>query len=64
VVFNTDFSLQVARDHQTCLRGERTATASWHPVRAGVRRRRVGAWIVRLGRLVAGAPMRRPALQP
>lgn len=57
MVFNTDFTLQVAREHQA----ELLATETRRPdsVRDHAARRRVGGWIVRLGQAVEGrAPVR------
>jgi hypothetical protein len=52
VVFNTDFTLQAARDHQETLlvsRGPRHEL-----VRPSAGRQRIGAWIVRIGLAVEG----------
>lgn len=62
MVLNADFTLQLARDRQADLRREHLgpADAAVAPVAF---RRRLGAWIVRLGRTVEGAALPRPALQ-
>ncbi len=58
MVFNTDFTLQVARDHQAqLLRSDRSRG---EPIRHPAARERIGAWIVRLGQAVEG----RAAVQP
>lgn len=62
MVFNADFTLQLVRDHQAALRGERVGPAG-QAISQRAARRRVGAWIVRLGRTVEGASLPRRALQ-
>ncbi len=54
MVFNTDFALQVARDHQARLL--RAGRLNPEPARQPALRQRLGAWIVRLGQAVEGAP--------
>ncbi len=58
MVFNTEFTLQVAHDHQaTLLRSEGPRRDS---VRPPAIRQRIGAWIVRLGLAVEGRAAVRP----
>ena len=58
MVFNTDFTLQVARSHQAdLLRGDGLRL---EPVRPHAVRQRIGAWIVRLGHTVEGRAAVRP----
>jgi hypothetical protein len=57
----TDLVLQQALDRQAALRGD--AHAPQRRRRRGLVRRRIGAWIVRVGRHVAGERPASPAWQ-
>lgn len=61
MVFSTDFALQLAHDRQADLRREHLGPAD-PAVAPRAFRRRLGAWIVRLGRTVEGVALPRPAL--
>jgi hypothetical protein len=53
MVFNTDFALQVVRDHQAeLLLG--VSRLRIDPAEQPALRERIGAWIVRLGQAVEG----------
>ncbi len=57
-MLRTDLALQEACDRQAALR--RHTDSVRRQARSGPVRRRVGAWIVRLGRAVAGRPATAP----